>query len=182
MKIIVPLAPGFEEIEAVTIIDILRRGGLEVTTAHLGGNPVTGSHSIAVTADRGIDTVNASDYGAVVLPGGMPGSANLRDSGKVIDIIRAIHGAGGYAAAICAAPIVLAAAGILEGKTATCYPGYEKDIAGVNWTGEPVVSDGRIITGRGAGCAVPFALKLVELFKNAETSEELKKSLQVYWM
>jgi protein deglycase len=182
MRVLVPLAPGFEEIEAITIVDILRRASIDVTAASLHEGPVTGSHSITVTPDAAISGIRVSDFNFIVLPGGMPGSANLKASDAVLDAIRRIHGSGGHAAAICAAPIVLAAAGMLRGKRATCFPGFEEELAGAVVMDEPVVVDGRIITGKGPGCAIPFALKLVEIIKGAQVSLELKKSLQVYWM
>lgn len=182
MKILVPLADGFEEIEAVTIIDVLRRGNIDVVTAAVGSSPVTGSHGITVSADTLLSELNADEFNAIVLPGGMPGSENLKSSNDVISIINTISQKGGYIAAICAAPIALGEAGILEGKTATCYPGFENQLGDVRYSEEPVAVDGEIITGRGPGCAIPFALKLVELFKDSETSVELKKAMQVYWM
>jgi len=182
MKVLVPLAGGFEEIEAVTIIDILRRAAIDVTTVSLRDNPVKGSHGISVTADKSIDEVKPGDYQCIILPGGMPGSANLKKNNDILRLLREISENGGWIAAICAAPIVLSAAGLLKGKTATCFPGYEKDLDGAIISDEPVVVDGKLITGKGAGCAIPFALRLVEVLKDLDTAENLKKSLQVYWM
>lgn len=182
MKIIVPLAEGFEEIEAITIIDVLRRAKLNVTTVYLDKNPVKGSHDILVTADKAIHEIKSGDFDTIVLPGGMPGSKNLKGNSKVISIIKDIHSKGGYVSAICAAPIVLEEAGVLKGKKATCFPGYEKELSIEKYLPESVVVDGNIITGKGPGSAIPFSLKLVELFTNSETAEQLKNSLQVYWM
>ena len=182
MNIFIPLAEGFEEIEAVSIIDVLRRANLKVTTVHLGKNPVKGSHDIEVKADKYIDEIIPSDFGFVVLPGGMPGSKNLMEDKRILDIVQAIYLSGGYATAICAAPIVFGRAGLLKGKKATCFPGYEEQLGGAIHSPEPVVSDGRIITGKGAGCAIPFALKLVEVICGKEVSDDLKNRLQVYWM
>jgi len=182
MKIIVPFAEGLEEIEAVTIVDVLRRAELNVTTAAVGLNPVTGSHGISITADTLFSQCSADDFTCIVLPGGMPGSEHLRKNSEVISMLHHIHKQDGYIAALCAAPIVLGEAGLLEGKKATCYPGFEKYLRNADCTNSPVAVDGKIITGRGPGCAIPFALKLVEIFKGSKISEELKGAMQVYWM
>ena len=182
MKVLVPLAPGFEEIEAVTIIDVLRRAGIDVTSACLESGPVTGSHGIAVSADRRMDEISAGDYDMIVLPGGMPGSDNLMADAGVISAVRAVYEKGGRVAAICAAPIVLSSAGVIGGKKATCFPGFEGMMPGTVCLPDPVVEDGRIITGRGPGCAIPFALKIIEVLKGKAVSSDIKDKLQVYWM
>lgn len=182
MKALVPLAEGFEEIEAVSIIDVLRRAGIDVITAHVTGNPVTGSHGIPVTADRRLDGVHAEDFDLIVLPGGMPGSENLRNDERVLALVRQIQSSGGLVAAICAAPTVLAAAGVLAGRQATCFPGCESELAGAIYNPKPVVVDGTIVTGRGAGCAIPFALEIVGLLKGKDVMRGLGKKLQVYWL
>ena len=182
MKIIVPLAEGFEEIEAVTIIDVLRRAGLDTTGAGIGESPVRGSHAIALSADEPIQGLDPADFAAIVLPGGMPGSENLRRSETVISFIRNIHQRGGVVAALCAAPLVLGYAGVLEGRRATCYPGFEDTMKGATPTGAPVEVDGTIITGRGPGCAIPFALALVETLAGKTMMKELRDAMQVYWM
>jgi 4-methyl-5(b-hydroxyethyl)-thiazole monophosphate biosynthesis len=182
MRVIVPLAEGFEEIEAVTIIDVLRRAGARVTTAHAGSNPVTGSHSITVSADASIDGIAAGDYDCIALPGGMPGSENLKNDPRVIALVRAMAKAGKFTAALCAAPMVLGAAGVLEGKRATCYPGFEGTMTGARFVADPVVRDGTVITARGPGCAIPFALELVSALGAKGIADNLKESMQVYWM
>ena len=179
MRILVPLAEGFEEIEAITVIDILRRAGIETVTAALKKNPVTGSHGIPVTADKLLD--DAGDFDAIVLPGGLPGSTNLRDDHRIISIIKKINAAGGLTAAICAAPIVLSEAGILKNKNFTCYPGHEKTIKEGIHIDETVVSDGLIITGKGAGPAPLFALKIVEFLKDKETADRIKEQIIAFW-
>lgn len=179
MKVLFPLADGFEEIEAITVIDILRRAGIETVTASLKKNPVTGSHGIPVIADIILD--EKSDFSEIILPGGMPGSANLKNDKRIIDIIRKISKAGGLTGAICAAPIVLSEAGILENKKFTCYPGYENEITEGIHISEAVVSDGSIITGKGAGCAPLFALKIVEFLKDKETAERVKEQIMAFW-
>lgn len=182
MRILVPLAEGFEEIEAISIIDVLRRAGLDVTTAHLKTNPVMGGHNIAVMADRPINGLKAVDFNCIVLPGGSLGSDNLKKSDTVISFIKHIHSKGGYVAAICAAPVVLSHAEVLFGKRITCFPGVESEIEGTECTGNPVEVDDRIVTGRGAGCAIPFALELVKIFSGEKAMKDLKNSLQVYWI
>jgi 4-methyl-5(b-hydroxyethyl)-thiazole monophosphate biosynthesis len=123
-KVLVPLADGFEEIEAVTIVDLLRRAGVEVRTASLAGREVTGSHGITVMADSGLDEVEAGDYDMIVLPGGMPGTTHLKSDSRVARLLRQFAESGRYTAAICAAPSVLAHAGLLEGRKATSFPGF----------------------------------------------------------
>ncbi len=182
MRVIVPLAEGFEEIEAVTIIDVLRRAGARVTTVHLKANPVTGSHSIRITADASIDGAAAGDYDCIALPGGMPGSENLKNDSRVVGLVREMAKAGKVTAALCAAPMVLGAAGVLQGKRATCYPGFEDYMTGARPVADPVVRDGGIITARGPGCAIPFALELVSALATGDAAENLKESMQVYWM
>ena len=175
MKILVPLAPGFEEMEAITVIDILRRAELNIVTAAISENPVKGSHNIKITADT---MLNENDkYNAIVLPGGMPGTNNLKDDKRIISLIKSINKSGGITAAICAAPIVLAEAGVLSGKKYTCYPGFEDDIKNAFFQPESVVADGNIITSRGAGTAIPFALKLVEILAGKASSSEVEKSI-----
>jgi len=182
MDVIVPLAEGFEEIEAVTIIDVLRRAGVRVTAVYLKKNPVTGSHDITVTADKNIDDIRASDFDCMVLPGGMPGSSNLKEDPRVISLIKEISGSGKITAALCAAPLVLGHAGVLRGRKATCYPGFEAQMTGATPLPDPVVRDGTVITGKGPGCAIPFALELVAALAGRDAAESLKENMQVYWM
>lgn len=182
MSVIVPLADGFEEIEAVTIIDVLRRAGIGVTSVFLKKNPVIGSHAIAVTADKSIDGIRSSDFDSIVLPGGMPGSSNLKEDARVVGLVREFAGSGKITAALCAAPQVLGHAGVLEGKRATCFPGFEDQMTGAIAVPDPVVRDGSVITGRGPGCAIPFALELVAALVGAGEARKLSENMQVYWM
>ncbi len=183
MKVLVPLAEGFEEIEAVSVIDILRRAGIETITAALTENPVRGSHRIAVTADILLDKIQAenSTFGAIILPGGMPGSTNLKNNPRIISLLKEVNKTGGLTAAICAAPIVLSEAGLLKNRKYTCYPGYENEITGGVHIEDYVVSDGQIITGKGAGCAPLFALAAVEFLKGAETARKVKEQIMSFW-
>jgi len=178
-KILIPLAEGFEEIEAVTNIDVLRRAGLDVITAGIGSKNIEGDHGIKIEADTEINEIDAADLDAVVLPGGMPGAANLRDSNELRNIIKQLNEENKLCAAVCAAPIVLEAAGILEGKKATSYPGFDKDMPSCNYQEERVVIDGNLITGRGPGVAMEFAMTIVEYLIDEETKIELQKSMIV---
>lgn len=161
-KVAVILADGFEEIEALTPVDVLRRANIECDVLGLITQQVTGSHAISVMADKIFDG-DLSAYDMIVLPGGLPGSANLRDHAGLIEALQAQAAAGKYVAAICAAPIVLNRAGLLSGKNYTCFPGQEDNIDQGNHQTDIVVVDGNIVTSRGAGTALAFAYKLVDL-------------------
>jgi len=162
-KALVVLAEGFEEIEAVAPIDILRRAEVDVTVAGLRGDSVTGAHGVEIKAD-----VVFGDYkllpDAIVFPGGMPGAENLASSVELKDMVLKMHSGGKLIAAICASPaIVLAPEGILRGRTATCYPGLEKNFSpDVKFVKEEVVQDGNVITSRGPATALVFGLKIAE--------------------
>lgn len=178
MKIVMPLADGLEEIEAIVPLDVMRRAGLDVTTVHIRNRRVVGSHSIAIEADESIDNIEGASFGAVVCPGGMPGSDNLKQDNRVINLVQEIFNHGGYAAAICAAPRVLFQAGILNGKTVTCFPGTEKLFDGsVTNVNKPVVVDGKVITAIGAGAAYQFAYTLVRTFLGEDASTGLQKKM-----
>lgn len=161
-KVAVLLAPGFEEIEALTPVDVLRRADIDCQMIGLLGKSVTGSHGITVEADKMFDG-NLAEFDMIVLPGGMPGSTNLRDHEGLIEQLQEAAVAGKWIAAICAAPIVLDRAGLLEGKSYTCFLGQEKTISSGNHCSDIVVVDGSIITSRGAGTSLAFAYKLVDL-------------------
>jgi 4-methyl-5(b-hydroxyethyl)-thiazole monophosphate biosynthesis len=177
MRVLVPLAEGFEEIEAVTIVDVLRRASIEVVTAALGENPVCGSHGIAVRADGSLDAFPGGEFDAIVLPGGMPGSKTLRADERVLSLVRGMARENKLVAAICAAPIALEAAGVLSGKRATSYPGNE--LPSAEYVEERVVVDGALVTSRGPGTAIEFALTLVERLKGPEAAQKLRASLLV---
>ena len=177
-KVFVLLAEGFEEVEAVTLIDYLRRAGITVTTVAVGEDfLVSGSHRIPVKADILFKDLDESEFDGIILPGGMPGAENLRKDSRVISLIRKMQERGAVVSAICAAPIVLAKAGILEGKKVTGYPGFEKELTGGDYREETVVSDGNIITSRGPSMAVWLALHLIERLTSREKMEEIKKGL-----
>lgn len=173
-KILTVLADGFEEIEAVAVIDILRRLGVEVCTATLfGTNPVCGAHGMKISADIDLAQADASSFDAVFLPGGMPGSKNLRDSAVVIDLLHQMNEQGKVVSAICAAPIALAAAGLLKDRRFTMYPGFEAMLGGAKPTGTPAEIDGNIVTGKGPGCVFAFAKKLASALGLADDIAEL---------
>ncbi len=179
-KIIVFLADGFEEMEAIVPIDVWRRAGFNVITISISNDKVvTGSHNIPVFADSLFDESLCSDAKLIFLPGGMPGSSNLDKHPGVRKVIRDSYSQGKYLSAICAAPIVLGHNNLLKGKKATCFPGYEKELTEAIVTGNSVEIDGKIITGKGAGVALNFALEIVALFKGKSFSEELAAKLQV---
>ena len=167
-KILMILAEGFEETEAIAVADVLRRAGLDLTLAGLTAQLVTGAHKIAVKADCTLAEIKPVDFDAVVLPGGMPGSTHLRESEAVMQAVKTVYGKGGIAAAICAAPIALARAGVLDGKKITAYPGFEQYFEKSDYTGLLTQVDGRVITGKGAGAAFEFAARIVEAFGKGE--------------
>lgn len=182
-KALVFLAEGFEEIEAVTVVDVLRRADVEVDTAALSAKRVLGAHGLAVEADVLLNDVIAGSngtkkpYDAMILPGGMPGAKHLRDDARVKALIAQQAQTGRIVAAICAAPIALEAAGVLRGKAATSYPGYALESA--DYREDRVVSDGNIVTSRGPGTALEFALALVERLAGADKVAKLRSGMVV---
>jgi len=177
-KVLVPLANGFEEIEAVTIIDILRRGGVEVTTASLNDDEqVHGSNGITILANTLIKYVTSNEFDMIVLPGGIPGAEHLRDNEKVQELIKEFNQKEKLVGAICAAPIALYSAGVLKGEDFTCYPGYEQVIQDATFKENKVVESENILTSRGPGTAMCFALEIVKKLVGSETYEQLKAGL-----
>jgi len=168
-SIITVLARGFEETEAITFIDLLRRAGVTVTVLGLDSPEVTGSHNITVAAEK-LFADFRDPFDGIVLPGGMPGTKNLANSAPLVDLIRETHQRGGLCAAICAAPIVFGKAGILTGVKATCFPGFEKELGGAQFSEDAVVRDRNVITSRGVGTAIPFALELISFLVNSEAA------------
>lgn len=173
------LADGFEEIEALCPVDVMRRAGIEVTTVGIGKKEITGAHGIVVTADKCDCEVlpDADSIEAVILPGGMPGADNLDKSPTVDAFLKAAKEKDAYIAAICAAPFVLGKRGYLSGKKAVCYPGFEEFLEGAEVLTDGVLSDGKIITSRGMGMALPFALELVSALRSADVSEKIRKGI-----
>lgn len=178
-SVLIPLAEGFEELEAMTMIDLLRRAEIEVVTATLGANPVTGAHGVPVLADATLDEAGDRDYDMVALPGGLPGATNLGADQRVRALLARHAAAGRFTAAICAAPSVLAQAGLLEGRRATSYPGFldADSVKGLKVADEPVVVDGKVVTSRGPGTAMDFALELVAQLGGPGAREAVEKPL-----
>lgn len=172
------LANGFETIEALAVVDMLRRAKIDVKTVGVTGKIVTSSHSIDVTADIEIDEFDVKDADAVVLPGGMPGTLNLEADKTVQGAIDYCVENKKYVCAICAAPSILGHKGLLKGKEAICFPGFENDLSGAILSDKYVVTDGLIITARGAGVAVDFGLEIVKALKGEETAENVRKTIQ----
>lgn len=172
------LANGFEEIEAITIIDILRRAEKEVITVGIGDNIIRGAHGMVVVADTQDNMIELDDkLEMIFLPGGMPGTLNLERSAVVQSAIDYCVENDKYIAAICAAPSILGHKGILDGKKACCYPGFEQELKGADVNYDAVNADGKIVTSRGVGTAIKLALKLVELFTSPERSKLMGDSL-----
>ena len=177
-KIGIFLAEGFEEIEGLTVVDILRRAEIEAETISImGQKEVCGSHKITVLADSLYEDVDFEKLDGVVLPGGLPGTTNLLAHAGVNETIRTFAEAGKLVAAVCAAPSVLGQAGLLEGKKATCYPGYEDKLIGAEVIYDEVAEAGNIITSRGMGTTIAFALRITAYLAGEEKAEELAKKI-----
>jgi 4-methyl-5(b-hydroxyethyl)-thiazole monophosphate biosynthesis len=172
-KALVPVANGFEEIEAVSIIDILRRGRVHVVVAGVGGRTLIGSHQIAVVAEREIEEVSGDEFDLICLPGGMPGTTGLADSEVLGGMLVKQNEAGRLIGAICAAPTVLEKHGILNGKRFTSHFSVKEKIEGGEYSEERVVLDGHVVTSQGAGTAVEFALRLVEILGDEEQAQKI---------
>ena len=171
-KVLVYLAPGFEEIEAITIIDLLRRANIDVTVAGLGDSPITGSHDISVLSDVNVEDVNPDSFDYLVLPGGQPGTNNLKNNQRVLETIKKFQQEKKLIGAICAAPTVLHKAGVLENKKVTSYPSEEKVFSTSVYEEIPVVKDENIITSRGVGTAIDFALELIGEIKGDDVKKD----------
>jgi len=172
------IAPGFEEIEATSTLDVLRRAELEVQTVGIGEKLVTGAHGIALLCDITEEQAVVRDLEMVVLPGGMPGTLNLEKSQVVQKFIDYAVEKELWLAAICAAPSILSHKGLLDGKRVTCFPGFEQQLGAARHTGGKVEVDGKLVTGKGPGAAIQFGLKLVECLLGKERAEALEASMQ----
>ena len=171
-------AEGYEEVEALTVVDLLRRAKIGCDIVAVNEiDEVTGSHGISVGADKPLSQLEVEQYDGLILPGGLRGVNNLAADERVIDLLRRFHEAGKLTAAICAGPTVLAKAGLLEGRKACCYPGMEDQLTGAIACTESVVEDGNIITSRGLGTAISFALALVAYFCGEKQAQALAKSI-----
>lgn len=179
-KVLLPLAEGFEEIEALAIVDVLRRAKIEVVVAGLQPGAVVSVRKISVVPDTTIDTVRSDDYDMIVLPGGQPGTDNLNADPRIHRLLAEFQASGKLIGAICAAPAILAAAGLLSGKHATSYPSSISKLDGAVYEDRAVVIDGNIITSQGPGTAISFALAIVSRLVNPQTAEEVSKAMIVH--
>ncbi|MEY8331759.1 DJ-1 family glyoxalase III [Lachnospiraceae bacterium 47-T17] len=177
-KVGIMAAEGYEEIEMLTVVDLLRRGGMVCDIISVtGSRELTSSHQVTVFADLLFADADFAGYDALVIPGGMPGTTNLGKHAGVCGQLKAAHKAGKLIAAICAAPTVFGALGLLEGKRAICYPGMEDGLTGADVTMEPVVRDGNIITSRGMGTAIDFGLAILAYFEGEEAAASLAEKI-----
>ena len=179
-NVLVPLAQGCEELEAITVIDLLRRAGINVVTAGLDGQPVTASRGSVLVPDVSLDEVLQDDFDMIVLPGGLPGADHLKNDPRILELVQRLSGDDKYTAAICAAPRVLVQAGVLDGRRVTSFPGAIDPTAvpGLVYVDEPVVTDGKVITSRGPGTAMDFALQLIESLAGREQRDKVEAGLQ----
>ncbi|VAW73704.1 DJ-1/YajL/PfpI superfamily, includes chaperone protein YajL (former ThiJ), parkinsonism-associated protein DJ-1, peptidases PfpI, Hsp31 [hydrothermal vent metagenome] len=177
-SVLVPLAQGCEELEAVTVIDLMRRAGINVVTAGLDDQVVKASRGTVLVPDTTLDEALRQDYDMVVLPGGLPGADHLDKDPRIHTLLKKMATSDRYVAAICAAPKVLAHSGLLEGRQVTSFPGVLDDVGGIDYKTDAVVEDGAIITSRGPGTAMDFALTLVERLVGKTKRDEVESALQ----
>ena len=177
--VLVPLAQGCEELEAVTVIDLLRRAGITVVTAGLDNQPVKASRGVVLVPDTTLDQAAKQSFDMIVLPGGLPGADHLNNDPRIHQLLKDMHQQGKYTAAICAAPKVLADAGLLANKSATSYPGVldKMPVPDLQFIDAPVVKDGKVVTGRGPGTAMDFALELIESLAGRKIREQVESGL-----
>ncbi|MBI3752601.1 MAG: DJ-1/PfpI family protein [Deltaproteobacteria bacterium] len=176
-RVLIPLAPGFEEIEALAAADILRRAGAEVIMAGTAENPIEGRNKIKVLADAPLHSVKDQDFDMIVLPGGAAGTENLKKDPQVKEIVERLHKKGRFVAAICAAPTVLSAIGITAGKTVTSHPTVRTKLEKEKLSDDRVVADGNIVTSQGPGTAIEFAFKLVEILMGKDKVAEVNRGV-----
>lgn len=179
MKVAVFFAEGYEEVEALSVVDVLRRGGVEVIMAGVDAEEVTSARNIIVKMDQKAEEINYDEVDMIVLPGGLPGVDNLFASELVKSKILEFKKVDKWIAAICAAPSVLGKLGVLEGECATCYPGFEEHLSGAVHSGDRIVVSNKIITGKGAGASLEFALKLLEVIAGEERANQIKQGMLV---
>ena len=173
------LGTGFEETEAIAPLDLLRRANIGVATVGLNGKLIKGSHGIGVEADMEIDEMDLSSLEMIILPGGLGGVASIKASEAALNAVRYAYDNGKYVAAICAGPTILAQLGITNGKNATCYPGCEEQMGSANMISAAAVTDGGVITGTSAGCAIPFGLALIAALKGQAAAEAVKQQIVI---
>lgn len=169
---------GYEEVEALTVVDLCRRAGLEIDMISISDDrTVTSSHGVTVAMDKVLKDVNFQEYTMLILPGGMPGTKNLEACAPLMEQLDNFYHSGKWVAAICAAPSILGHRGYLKGRKATCYPGFESQLEGAQVTYTPAETDGNVITGRGMGCAIPFALSIIEVLKEKAEADKQAESI-----
>lgn len=176
-RVLVPLAPGFEDLEAITLTDLLRRAGIEVVSAGLHAGLIQGARGIRVQPDALLDDILDESFDMIALPGGLPGAEHLKNDERIQNLLRRMAGAGKYTAAICAAPMALLEAGVLAGKRATSYPGVIDRLAPSQYQADAVVVDGLVVTSRGPGTAMDFALTLIELLVGRAMRDQVEAGL-----
>lgn len=177
-KVAIFFGTGYEEIEALTVVDLCRRAGIDIRMVSITGErKVTGSHGITVEMDQTFEEADFSSMDMIVLPGGMPGTKNLEAHEGLMEQVDAFYKEGKYVAAICAAPSIFGHRGILNGRKACCYPGFEKDLEGAEVCFESVCISDHVITSRGMGCAIDFSLAIIRILCGEETAEEKAKSI-----
>lgn len=177
-SVLVPLAQGCEELEAITVIDLMRRAGIDVISAGLDDRPVKASRGTVLLPDMVLDEALTRDYDMVVLPGGLPGAEHLDNDPRIHTLLKEMAASGRYTAAICAAPRVLANSGLLEGRRVTSFPGVLDAVSGIEYSTQAVVEDGNVITSRGPGTAMDFALALIERLVGKAKRDEVEAALQ----
>lgn len=175
-KVAVLLAEGFETIEALTVVDVLRRAKVECDLVSMNNLVVTTSHNVEVKADNIFSETMINDYDMIVLPGGLPGSTNLRDDSRVINVVQSFA-QNKFVASICAAPITLGKAGVLVGKNATCYPGFEDQLTGCNFKEDNIVRDGNILTARGPAITLPFSYEILKMLGYEKEAQDVSKAM-----
>ncbi|MCR1975838.1 DJ-1/PfpI family protein [Clostridium sporogenes] len=179
-KILVFIAEGFEEIEALTVVDVLRRANIQCDMCSITSNKeIKGAHNILVNVDKTLEEIKSNEYNALVIPGGMPGATNLRNNNKLIDLVKEFNRDKKLIAAICAGPIVLSKANIIKGKEVTSYPGFEEDLKEGLYKEDLVFQDGNIITSRGPSAAMYFAFRILENFKK-DSVKEIKEDMLLH--
>ena len=179
-SILIHLATGFEETEAVTIIDVLRRANLDVTIVSITGSlEVTVAHNITIEADQLYDEADYTTAAMIILPGGMPGTTNLLNHTGLTGQLKKFYKEKRFIAAICAAPMILGSLGFLQNRKAVCYPGFESKLTGATVSNAPFMVDGNIVTGRGVGTALAFSLEIVRLLKGEHLASELRTALVI---
>lgn len=173
------LGTGFEETEAIAPLDLLRRAGVNVATVGLNGKIIRGSHNIGIEADMEIGELDLTNLEMIILPGGLGGVASIKACPQAMDAVRFAYENDKFVAAICAGPTILAALGITDGKNATCYPGCEEQMGSAKMVEASAVTDGKVITGTSAGCAVPFGLALIAALKGQEAANTVEKQIVI---